>query len=123
NDYDPEGDNQYVVAFTANMVDTGTLVVNADGSFEFTPVPSFHGPVAIPCQIVDDGNPSASSYATLHILMNKGVPDLTPTSAIANATFLAANATSRPFIATINEVNGMATQNSNAPVEVRVSKS
>ncbi len=123
NDYDPEGDNQSVVAFTANMVDTGTLVVNADGSFEFAPVPSFHGPVAIPCQIVDDGNPSASSYATLHILMNKGVPDLTPSSTMVNASFNAASATSRGFIANISEILGMGTNTSLAAIEVRISKS
>ncbi|HMD00146.1 MAG TPA: cadherin-like domain-containing protein, partial [Ferruginibacter sp.] len=58
----------------------GTLVLNADGSYTFTPVINFTGPVDFPYTTTDDGTPQATAMATLHILVrpNAATPDLTP---------------------------------------------
>ena len=56
----------------------GTLVLNADGSYTFTPVNGFTGPVDFPYTTCDNGTPQACATATLHILVEPAVPDLTP---------------------------------------------
>lgn len=74
NDGDAEGDNQTVTAQNTT-VSAGTLVLNTDGSYTFTPVDNFFGPVEFKYETCDD-NPAGSvcANATLHILV---VPDLT----------------------------------------------
>lgn len=74
NDGDAEGDNQTVTAQNTT-VSAGTLVLNADGSYTFTPADNFFGPVEFKYETCDD-NPDGSvcANATLHILV---VPDLT----------------------------------------------
>ena len=55
-------------------------MLNADGSYTFTPVLNFTGPVDYPYLTTDDGNPVATAWATLHILVRPITlqPDLTP---------------------------------------------
>ena len=74
NDGDAEGDSQSVTAQTTT-VSAGTLVLDTDGSYTFTPEDNFFGPVEFIYETCDD-NPDGSvcAYATLHILV---VPDLT----------------------------------------------
>ncbi len=45
----------------------GTLVLNADGTYTFTPAPDFHGSIDVPYTICDNGIPVACSTAILHI--------------------------------------------------------
>ena len=49
---------------TANA---GTLTLNANGSYTFTPAPDFHGSVDVPYSICDNGTPVACATAILHI--------------------------------------------------------
>jgi hypothetical protein len=77
NDSDPESDSQVVTPLNiANA--NGTLVLNADGSYIYTPADGFLGPVSFVYQVCDNQNPSACDFATLHILI-KNAPDLAPT--------------------------------------------
>ncbi|MCW8981239.1 MAG: Ig-like domain-containing protein, partial [Altibacter sp.] len=80
NDNDPEGD--------AQMVDTGltpvsgpsngTLVINADGTFTYTPNAGFTGTDQFVYAIFDNGVPVATDRATVYILIEE-----TPAPAIA----------------------------------------
>ncbi len=45
----------------------GTLTLNADGSYTFTPATDFHGSVDVPYTICDNGIPVACTNAILHI--------------------------------------------------------
>lgn len=74
NDMDPEGNNQSVTAQTITSPGEGTLVLNSDGSYTFTPVGSFTGPADFVYTICDDGIPSACASATLYILVKPTGP-------------------------------------------------
>ncbi|WP_159518818.1 Ig-like domain-containing protein, partial [Sunxiuqinia indica] len=65
NDYDPEGDNT-----TYSLKDAalhGTVSLNADGFFTYTPNADYIGPDLFSYQVCDDGNPSACGQATVYI--------------------------------------------------------
>ncbi|MWW26067.1 Ig-like domain-containing protein, partial [Algibacter lectus] len=65
NDEDFEGDNQSV---TANTQPTnGSVVVNSDGTYTYTPNPDFTGEDTFEYTICDDGNPQACDTATVYI--------------------------------------------------------
>jgi uncharacterized repeat protein (TIGR01451 family) len=74
NDTDPEEDNQTVTAQTTTIPGKGTLVLGTDGSYTFTPVTGFTGPVEFPYTTCDDGTPQACAEATLHILVSTDAP-------------------------------------------------
>ncbi len=80
NDTDAEGNMQTVTAQTTTVSGKGTLVLNTNGSYTFTPVTGFTGPVDFPYTTCDNGTPQACASATLHILVKPlgDVPDLTP---------------------------------------------
>ncbi|MDF2382719.1 cadherin-like domain-containing protein [Nostoc ellipsosporum NOK] len=69
NDSDPEGNTQTVTAKTATETGKGTLVLAANGSYTFTPVTGFSGPVNFPYQVCDNGSPAACTDATLYLLV------------------------------------------------------
>ncbi len=70
NDSDPEGDDQTVTAQnTTTVTGKGTLALQTDGSFTFTPVDGFYGPVEFTYQTIDDNASPDTAYATLHILV------------------------------------------------------
>ncbi|WP_299103569.1 Ig-like domain-containing protein, partial [uncultured Winogradskyella sp.] len=82
NDEDFEGDNQTV---TANSNPTnGTVVMNPNGTYTYTPNPGFIGEDTFTYTICDDGNPQACDTATVYIevLSNGGPENEAP---IANA--------------------------------------
>lgn len=80
NDTDAEGNTQTVTAQNTTIAGKGTLVLGTDGSYTFTPVTGFTGPVDFPYTTCDNGTPQACAAATLHILVKPvlQVPDLTP---------------------------------------------
>ncbi|WP_397453491.1 Ig-like domain-containing protein [Pseudomonas sp. NA-150] len=82
NDSDPDGNPLSVSSFTVNGVagsflpgntatiaGVGTLQLNADGSYLFTPTSSYHGNVPVLTYTVSDGV-GASASATLHLAVN-----------------------------------------------------
>lgn len=77
NDSDPEGNTQTVTTQTTTVTGKGTLVLNADGTFTFTPATGFTGPVSFVYTTCDNGVPQACANATLYITVF-AVPDLTP---------------------------------------------
>ena len=70
NDMDPQGNTQTVTAQAGTLVaNKGTLVLNTDGTYTFTPVNGFVGPVNFPYQVCDNGTSQACANATLYILV------------------------------------------------------
>ncbi|HQU65314.1 MAG TPA: Ig-like domain-containing protein, partial [Flavobacteriaceae bacterium] len=70
NDFDPEGDNQTVdAASPISGPSNGTVTINPDGTFAYTPNTDYIGPDEFVYSIFDDGSPVATSSATVHILI------------------------------------------------------
>jgi len=69
NDFDPEGQTQTVDINQTplNGPLNGTLVINADGTFTYTPNSGFVGTDQFTYQIVDSGAPVATDIATVYI--------------------------------------------------------
>ncbi|MDT0556986.1 Ig-like domain-containing protein, partial [Patiriisocius hiemis] len=80
NDTDPEGDNQSVDATISPVSgpSNGTVVINPDGSFTYTPNAGFTGPDQFVYAIVDDNVNPATDQATVYLLVEE-----TPAPAIA----------------------------------------
>ncbi|MDH4565076.1 hypothetical protein E8E95_00020, partial [Pseudomonas sp. BN414] len=49
------GGSTYLAGQTATLAGVGTLVINANGSFTFTPAPNYNGPVPTATYTVSDG--------------------------------------------------------------------
>jgi Bacterial Ig domain len=69
NDNDPEANTQTVTAQNTTQTGKGTLVLNTDGTYTFTPSSGYTGPVNFPYQLCDNGTPVACTNATLYILI------------------------------------------------------
>lgn len=82
NDSDPQGNPQTVTAGTFPVTGAGSLVLNSDGSYTFTPTAGFVGSVNIPYTICDNGIPQACAKATLYI--NVTVPCTKPILSVQN---------------------------------------
>jgi|GEM_PF-5851730 len=78
NDTDPEGNTQTITAQTTTAAGKGTLVLAADGSFTFTPVAGFTGPVNFPYTTTDNGTPVATAKATIYVLVSPELPAMYP---------------------------------------------
>ena len=107
NDTDPEGNAQTVTAQTTTLAGKGTLVLNTDGTFTFTPVVGYSGPANFPYTTCDNGTPQACASATLYILVQPAplVPDLTP-SIFNDGTTLLQNSSRDNVIRIFNIGNG-----------------
>ncbi len=72
NDSDPaEGHN---LIYTTDPVATpanGTVVINADGTYTYTPDPDFNGSDSFTYEVCDDGTPSACSQATVNVTVDQ----------------------------------------------------
>ena len=75
NDYDPEGHTTTVTALDSTITGKGRLVLLTDGTYTFTPVAGFSGPVSYPYTICDNQTPKACAKATLYILVKPFVAD------------------------------------------------
>ncbi len=68
NDYDPEGDEQ--VRFTlVSGPQNGTLTLNNNGTFEYTPDENFSGNDRFVYEVCDNGTPVACDFATAYIVV------------------------------------------------------
>ncbi|MCI1003071.1 tandem-95 repeat protein [Ochrobactrum sp. C6C9] len=95
NDTDPDGDpitvtgfevsgNTYGPGETADIPGVGTITVNGDGSYVFTPVPDWNGNVPTVTYTVSDGKEGGTTTSTLDIEVTPGddiVPDAVTTHA------------------------------------------
>ena len=79
NDSDPQGHNQTITPQTTTIPGKGTLVLDSNGVFTFTPVNGFIGPVEYPYTTCDNGTPVACAMATIHILVPGPIPPDTVT--------------------------------------------
>jgi hypothetical protein len=71
NDSDPEGNAQSITPQTTTIAGKGTLVLQGNGNFTFTPVTGFTGPVNYPYTTTDvGGTPVATANATIYILVS-----------------------------------------------------
>ena len=66
NDSDPQGHTQTVTAQNLTTAE-GTLVLNANGTYTFTPATGFVGSVVYPYTVCDNGVPQACASATLTV--------------------------------------------------------
>ncbi len=71
NDHDPEGHNISVVNHGTHNITGGTLVLQPDGSFTFTPTTGFEGTTHFICEVTDDHTEPASAFSTLFIVANQ----------------------------------------------------
>ncbi|MEQ6289770.1 tandem-95 repeat protein, partial [Vogesella sp. GCM10023246] len=61
------GSSSYTAGQTATIVNIGTLKINADGSYVFTPVKDFNGPVPTVNYTVTDGKTTDASTLTISV--------------------------------------------------------
>ncbi|MEP3308339.1 MAG: Ig-like domain-containing protein, partial [Gilvibacter sp.] len=80
NDNDPEGDDQAVDTTVTPISGptNGTVIVNADGTFTYTPNAGYIGPDQFVYSVCDNGTPSVCDQATVYLLVRQ-----TPAPAIA----------------------------------------
>lgn len=74
NDTDPEGDLQVITPMDVTVSGKGSFNVLQDGSYTFTPMNGFVGPVDCPYEVCDNVSPKACDIATIHILVEPSVP-------------------------------------------------
>ena len=94
NDGDVDGDalnvTQFVVGGTtyaagsiATLAGIGTLQINGNGSYAFTPAPNYNGPVPVATYTITDGTLTASSTLTLSVAPINDAPVANPDTADA----------------------------------------
>jgi len=69
NDIDPQSNTQTVAVQNTTVPGKGTLLLNSDGSYNFTPYNGYSGPVNFPYDVCDNGTPQACARATLYLLI------------------------------------------------------
>lgn len=88
NDYDPDGDNIIINTTPLSGPTNGSVVINPDGTFTYTPDPGFTGTDTYIYEICDDGTPSLCDTAVVTInVVPDGGPDNDPPFAGDDAAF------------------------------------
>ncbi|MCB9185743.1 MAG: tandem-95 repeat protein [Flavobacteriales bacterium] len=75
NDFDPNGDNIIINTTQISGPSNGTVTINSNGDYTYTPNPGFIGPDQFVYEICDDGTPSLCAQATCYITV---YPDNNP---------------------------------------------
>ncbi len=70
NDSDKEGNNITYTATAVSGPGNGNVVINADGTFTYTPLNNFNGNDSFDYEACDDGLPSACDTATVFIVVD-----------------------------------------------------
>jgi len=122
NDNDPEGNTQRVNTTVVSGPANGSVVLNADGTFVYTPNdPTFTGMDQFVYEVCDDGTPTACDQATVYITVGELlIPDFSPTVFAGNTTIIGTSGVV-DFRVFVGEYNN---QNSNGvdSVELRIIK-
>ncbi|MBI1287084.1 MAG: tandem-95 repeat protein [Flavobacteriales bacterium] len=79
NDFDPNGDNITINTTPVSGPSHGTVVINPNGTYTYTPNPGYTGPDQYVYEICDDGTPSLCAQATCYITV---YPDNNPPTAV-----------------------------------------
>jgi large repetitive protein len=69
NDFDSEGNSMSVSPQSTVVIGEYSFTLLADGSYTFTPDPSFVGPASIVYEVCDDAFTPSCAYATLYLLV------------------------------------------------------
>ena len=69
NDNDPQGDIQTVNTSAVALPAHGTLVLNANGTFTYTPVPNYWGQDHFVYEVCDSGTPKACDQASVYLII------------------------------------------------------
>ncbi|MCF8459258.1 MAG: tandem-95 repeat protein [Flavobacteriales bacterium] len=72
NDFDPNGDNIIINTSPISGPSHGTVTINANGTYTYTPAPGYIGPDQYVYQICDDGFPVLCARATCYITVFPG---------------------------------------------------
>jgi hypothetical protein len=107
NDNDADGTAMVVTAQNTFIANVGTLDLNADGSYQFTPQNDFRGTAAFTYTVCNSN--AFCQQATLYVL-SKGIPNLDPIIPIDNPIFTASSS-ERDFLIRLTETLGAATNN------------
>lgn len=78
NDFDPDGDNITVSTTPVSGPSNGTVTINPDGTFDYTPTNGFTGADVFTYTICDDGNPSLCDVADVTIVVTSDNPGNQP---------------------------------------------
>ena len=71
NDSDPDGDALTINTTPVSDVSSGTLAINADGTFSYTPNTDFVGTDSFTYEVCDSGTPSLCTEATVSITVTE----------------------------------------------------
>ncbi|MDP3642888.1 MAG: Ig-like domain-containing protein, partial [Bacteroidota bacterium] len=71
NDNDPQGDTQAVNRTPVISPAHGTLVLNSNGAFTFTPAPNYVGQDQFVYEVCDNGSPVACDQATVYLILGQ----------------------------------------------------
>ncbi len=99
NDTDADGDTLTVTQFTVDgtiftagqtaTLDAGTLVINADGSYTFTPLADYNGPVPAATYTLSDGTATSTAVLTISVTpVNDAPVDANETNTVSEDTTL-----------------------------------
>ncbi len=77
NDFDPEGDDQTINTIPTANPTNGTVTINADGTYEYTPTTGFVGNDVFRYEICDNGSPMVCDEATVYITVLPEKPNTT----------------------------------------------
>jgi len=84
NDFDPNGDNITITTTPVSGPSNGSVIINPDGTFTYTPNTDYVGPDQFVYQICDDGVPSLCAQATTYILVQPRTIEATASEACIN---------------------------------------
>ncbi len=78
NDSDPDGDNIAITITPVTSISTGSLMINSNGTFTFTPALGFTGEENFEYEVCDDGTPQSCDtvMVMIEVLYNDGENDV-----------------------------------------------